>query len=81
MKVTVLLFGHYSDYCYGQPLELEMPAEATVQDVSQALAERDSRLADLKRFCRFAVNEEYAPLNTTLTEGCTVAVLPPMSGG
>ena len=41
----------------------------------------DPRLSSLSRICRFAVNEEYAPLETTLADGDTVAVLPPMSGG
>ena len=81
MKVTVLLFGHYSDYFQGQPIELDLPAGAIVDDVVRALAKRDPRLADLKRFCRFAVNEDYAAPETALSDGCTVAVLPPMSGG
>ena len=81
MKVTVLLFGHYSDYFGGQPLDLDLPEGSTVQDVTVKLAESDPRLADLKRYCRFAVNEEYAAQDTILSEGCTVAVLPPMSGG
>jgi molybdopterin converting factor subunit 1 len=81
MKVNVLLFGHYSDYIQNQPLEFDLPVGACVQDLTRKLAEREPRLADLKRFCRFAVNEEYAELDTKLTEDCTVAVLPPMSGG
>jgi molybdopterin converting factor small subunit len=45
------------------------------------LAQRDVRLKDLERHCRFAVDAEYADLDCELHEGITVAVLPPMSGG
>lgn len=81
MRVNVLLFGHYSDYGSGQPLEFDLPAPATLRQLLPLLTERDSRLKNLDGYCRFAVNEEYATLDDALTEGCTVAVLPPMSGG
>jgi deoxyribonuclease IV len=80
LRVSVHFFGHYRDV-YPEPLALELPDGATVQILADALVERDARLADLCRVCRFAVNEEYSSLDTLLIEECIVAVLPPMSGG
>jgi deoxyribonuclease-4 len=81
MLVTVHFFGHYSDYYEGKPLEVTLPVGATILSLSTLLAERDARLKELERHCRFAVDEEYAGLDTILREGAAVAVLPPMSGG
>jgi deoxyribonuclease IV len=79
--VNVQFFGHYSDYCGGEPMEVSLPMGANLTALVAALAERDARLVDLGRHCRFAVNEEYADPDCDLHEGMTVAVLPPMSGG
>jgi deoxyribonuclease-4 len=80
-NVTVHLFGHYADLAGGEPVELTLSAGATVRDVATLLAERDTRLAQLVDHCRFAVDEEYASLDSPISDGCTVAALPPMSGG
>ncbi len=81
MKVTVYFFGHYSDFCGGEPQEVLLPTDATVRDLAALLEQKDPRLAGLTTHCRYAVNEEYANLDTRLTEGGTVAFIPPMSGG
>jgi molybdopterin synthase sulfur carrier subunit len=81
MTVSVLFFGHYSDYFGGEPLSVTLPEGATVCDLAQTLAERDPRLSNLAAHCRFAVAEEYASLDQPLQDNDTVAVLPPMSGG
>lgn len=81
MIVNVLFFGHYSDYVPNGQLALTLAENATVRDLAQILAERDSRLAKIAAHCRFAVDEEYASLEQPLQKGSTVAVLPPMSGG
>jgi molybdopterin converting factor small subunit len=81
VKITVHLFGHYADLFHGQPIELLAPPGSQVRDVAAQLAGRDARLANITSHCRFAVDEEYASLDTEVTDGCTIAVLPPMSGG
>jgi deoxyribonuclease-4 len=81
LTITVHLFGHYSELCGGEPVELTVTTGATVRDVALLLAERDERLARSVDHCRFAVDEEYAALDTMVTDGCIVAALPPMSGG
>src|SRR5262249_15347379 len=81
VKIVVYLFGHYSDYFGGQSLDMTLPEGTTVGALATLLGERDARLKQIGQHCRFAVNEEYVALETVLTDGCTVAVLPPMSGG
>jgi len=81
LNITVHLFGHYTDVLGGVPVELTLPAGATVRDAAALLAARDARLERLAEHCRFAIDEEYAALDAALLDGCTVAALPPMSGG
>src|SRR5206468_5474781 len=42
LTVTVQLFGHYSDIAGTEPLQLSVRGGATVRDVAQMLADRDS---------------------------------------
>ena len=81
MKITVQLFGHYSDLFQGQPIELLARPGSRVRDIASQISALDTRLGNVASHCRFAVDEEYASLDTEVREGCTIAVLPPMSGG
>jgi molybdopterin converting factor small subunit len=51
---------------------------ATIADV---VAEIHPSLAALQYACAFAIDEKLMPIDTKLTDGCTIAVLPPVSGG
>ena len=81
MTVIVHFFGHYSDLFAGEPQRITLPEGATVRDLANHLVQADSRFEGVERSCRFAVEEEYAALETVLEADATVAVLPPMSGG
>jgi deoxyribonuclease-4 len=81
LAIEVQFFGHYSDYFDGQPVPVRLPYGASVSDLVQLLVRADARLEGIAQHCRFAVNEDYAALDAVLKEDCTVAVLPPMSGG
>jgi molybdopterin converting factor subunit 1 len=80
MTITILFFGHYRDFV-GDEMRLTVEQGATLQTLFAQLSASDARFATLTQICRFAVNEEYASLETPLNDGDTVAVLPPMSGG
>lgn len=81
MKVTVLLFGHYRELVLDGEMSVEMSEKSTVRTLVETLVNRFSALEGISAHCRFAVNEEFAPLNAPLAENDVVAVLPPMSGG
>ncbi len=81
MQIHLLCFGHLTDYFGAEPRLMEMPDGATVQDLVEELERLEPRASQLAKRCRFALNEEYTSLQALLTPGCTVAALPPMSGG
>lgn len=81
MQITLLCFGHLTAYFGSEPCEMDMPEGSTIRDVAVELERLEPRACQLAQTCRFALNEEYASLDTPLTPDCTVAALPPMSGG
>ena len=79
MKVTVRLFGHFSDYAH--TLEMDVADGSTIGDIAAALAARDGRLIGIDMSCRAALNEEYTTSDAQVCEGDELAFIPPMSGG
>lgn len=81
LAIDVHFFGHYSEFFDGQPLAVQLPFGASLNDLAQQLVSTDDRLSAIAQHCRFAIDADYALLDTVLKADCTVAVLPPMSGG
>lgn len=80
MQIRTLLFASYRDMAGADELQLELPVGATAAD----LVLRLRALPGLDRLPpepALAVNQEYAPLSTPLSEGDEVALLPPVAGG
>lgn len=81
IKIQVLFFGAARDVVTQNPLPLSFEGAATVSQAFQQLIEK---FPDLERFGRsllFAVNQEYATLDTDLTDNDELAIFPPVSGG
>ena len=80
MNVTVLLFASYADALGMAEIDLTLPAGSTVADALR-------RVAALPGADRvppkplIAVNERYAPLETKLSAGDELAIIPPVAGG
>ena len=76
MKITVRLFAGLREQAGQSRREVELPPGSRVADVWPLL-----ELGDALPGLLYAVNREYAPAETTLSEGDEVALIPPVSGG
>jgi molybdopterin converting factor subunit 1 len=81
MLVRSLFFASYRDLAGSAELEVELPAEARVDDLVAHLRRPGSPLEALPARPAVAVNMEYAPLATALRDGDVVAFIPPVAGG
>jgi sulfur-carrier protein len=80
VNVRVLLFASYAERLGLETVRVALPALATVGDALEHVRSLPGgdRIPP-KPLC--AVNLAHAALDTPLTEGDEVAVLPPLSGG
>jgi molybdopterin converting factor subunit 1 len=81
MNVRVLLFAAAREKAGTDALELDVEDGATVATLLARLGVTHPDLGPVLPACRTAVDEAFASAATPLTDGCTVAVLPPVSGG
>lgn len=80
MRVRVRCFASLRDIALDRG-ELQLPAEARVEDAWNALAARHPGLEPHRPFTRAALNGAYAEWAAALADGDEVAFLPPVSGG
>ena len=59
----------------------ELPRTLTIGGLAELLVERHPTLAPHLGSVRFALNETFVDLGAQVTEGDTVALIPPVSGG
>lgn len=81
MRVRVVAFASASDALGTSELELALPDGARVAELRERLEGDHPGLAPLWGRLAVAVDGELAPPETPLSEGCEVALLPPVSGG
>src|SRR5438045_6151288 len=81
IKVRVLFFGAARDVVHENPLTIEIHRPATVSRAFEQLVERFGGLERFGRSLLFAVNQEYATLDTDLKDEDELAIFPPVSGG
>jgi molybdopterin converting factor subunit 1 len=80
MTVTVLLFASYADALGAASLDLELPRDATVRDLVDAVRERPGA-GSLPSSPLVAINLHYASADSIVREGDEVALIPPVAGG
>ena len=81
MKITVLFFARARELAGTNSAQITLPEEA---DVDAALNLIGAEFPDLRKHlssCRTAVNEEFVPLETHLSDDSVLAIIPPVSGG
>jgi molybdopterin converting factor small subunit len=80
VNVRVLLFASYAERLGLETVRVALPALATVADALEHVRSLPGgERIPPKPLC--AVNFAHAPLDTPLTEGDEVALLPPLAGG
>ena len=82
-KVTckILFFAAAAEASGQREKIVEVSVGATVADVFASLSAESPTLHSLRKYCAFAIDEKVVQADTVVTNGCTIAVLPPVSGG
>jgi molybdopterin converting factor subunit 1 len=81
MQCTVLVFAQLAEKVGTDRLTLDLADGSTVGAALDALAADHAPIADLRAVLAVAVNERYCNKATTLNDGDTIALIPPVSGG
>jgi sulfur-carrier protein len=81
MKIRIKLFAVARQWAGADSVEMDLPANATVGAARAALLNQLPKLSEMGSHLRFAVDEEYADDNTSISAGSNVACIPPVSGG
>lgn len=80
-KVTVRFFARYAELTGCESAAIAVPGVATVGDVLQRVRETVPGARDLPARPLAALNLRQVKLDTRVTDGDEVALLPPLSGG
>ncbi len=81
MRIRVLFFGLLKDVCGRADDLLELPEGATAGSVFDHYASVFPRLREMASSVVIALNHEFSPVTTPVSDGDEVAFLPPVSGG
>ena len=81
MKCTVLIFAQLAEDLDARQLTIDLPDDSTVDDALDLLTDQHEAIESIRDSIAVAVDESYAGMQTTLTADCTIALIPPVSGG
>jgi len=81
MKCTVLLFAHLAESIGSDRLTIELNDGATIADALQELGSRYEIIALMRDSIAVAIDDRYCKRTTSLNDGDTLALIPPVSGG
>ncbi len=77
----MLFFAAAAEAVGCRETSLSLPFNATAGDAFDAIAATHEALAAIKDQCAIAVDHQLCSNSVHLRDGCTVAILPPVSGG
>ena len=81
VRCKVLLFAQAAEIVGKHELELEILEGTTVRELFARLCVDSPNLTSIESACAFAIDKAIVDKDKGIAEGCTVAVLPPVSGG
>jgi molybdopterin converting factor subunit 1 len=80
LNIQLLAFGIARDIIGSRTASLELPDDASLQDLRILLLERFPAFAQLRSLA-FAVNTDYQTDEYLIRDGDEVVLIPPVSGG
>ncbi len=80
-KIKVLFFATLRERVGTKSVELEIPADMTVQELKDKLASDYPNLKESMKTILVSVNKEYAFDEAAIPQDAEVALFPPVSGG
>ena len=80
-RVKLLFFATLRDRAGTKTMELEIPADLTVQGLKDRLAEDYPSLRDSMLSVIITINREYAFDDAVIPSNAELAMFPPVSGG
>ncbi len=81
VKIRIQLFAAAREIAGSESLELDVPQNATIRDVREQLVVAVPLLKPLVHSLLWAVNNQYAGDDRTISNTDTIACFPPVSGG
>ncbi len=81
MQCHVLFFAQLAEAIGSDRLTIELSQGATVAEALAALSKDHEAIAATASAIAVAVNEQYCPAARVLSDGDTIALIPPVSGG
>lgn len=80
-KITVIFFATFRDKAGTNQVELEIPADTTIEGLREMLCEQFPGLETLADHALASINKEVALPRQVIPEGAEVAWFPPIAGG
>jgi molybdopterin synthase sulfur carrier subunit len=81
IKVRAEFYSRLREIVDASVLVLSLPEKATVKDLFEQLQKRYPQLRDFENSVLFGIGVEFVDRNHSLSDGDTVAVMPPVQGG
>jgi molybdopterin synthase sulfur carrier subunit len=81
LRLTVLFFGRLRELTRMAEESLETPTGTTIADLFDRYASRFPALRAFRASMVASRNEDFASWDSALSDGDTIAFLPPVSGG
>ena len=81
MNVTVRLFANLHEIVGEREIQIELADEGTIADVCERVAELYPRVREFLPVLVCAIDEDYASSDRVVSDGDSVALIPPVSGG